>query len=51
MAEDKNFVTLDVVKELLAQQERSFHAAVKVIIADIKEDVKTVKKGTGRIQR
>ena len=44
MAEDKNFVTLDVVKELLAQQERSFHAAVKVIIADIKEDTKTVKK-------
>ena len=44
MAEDKNVVTLDVVKELLAQQERSFYAAVKVIIADIKEDVKTVKK-------
>ena len=44
MAEDKNFVTLDVVKELLAQQERSCHVAVKVIIADIKEDVKTVKK-------
>ena len=43
MAEDKNFVTLEVVKELLAQQERLFHAAVKVIIADIK-DVKTVKK-------
>ena len=44
MAEDKNLVTLDVVKELLAQQERLFHATVKVIIADIKEDFKTVKK-------
>ena len=44
MAEDKNFVILNVVKKLLTQQERSFHATVNVIIADIKEDVKTVKK-------
>ena len=40
----KNFVTLNVAKELLGQQKGSFHAAVKVIIADIKVDVETVKK-------
>ena len=36
-------VTFDVLKEMMAQQERSFLGAVKMIISDIKDDLKAVK--------
>ena len=36
-------VTFDVLKEMMAQQERSFLAAIKMIISDIKDDLKAVK--------
>ena len=36
-------VTFDVLKEMMAQQERSFLGTVKMIISDIKDDLKAVK--------
>ena len=38
------FVTLEVVKELLATQERAFHSSLQLFLTDIKDEARSVRK-------
>ena len=40
----QNFVTLEVVRELLQMQERSYQTAIKLLITDVRSEMKNVKK-------
>ena len=52
MSQDRsNFVTFEVVRELLASQERSFTAAVQLIVSDIKDELRFVKKENQELKR
>ena len=45
MSQDQpNFVAFEVVTELLASQERSFTAVVQLIVSDIKDELRYVKR-------
>ena len=45
MSQDwSNFVTFEVVRELLASQEKSFTAAVQQIVSDAKDKLRYVKR-------
>ena len=44
---NKNFVTLEVVKELLATQQRAF----QLLVSDLKDSVKDVKKDVDELKR
>ena len=45
MSQDRsNVVTFEVVGELLASQERSFTAPVQLIVSDIKDELRSVKR-------
>ena len=43
-AMSQNFVTLEVVRELLQTQERSYQAAIKLLITDVGSEMKDIKK-------
>ena len=43
-AMSQNFVMLEVVRELLQTQERSYQAAIKLLITDVRSEVKDIKK-------
>ena len=43
-AMSQNFVTLEVVRELLQTQERSYQAAIKLLITDVRSEMKDIKK-------
>ena len=43
-AMSQNFVTLEVVRELLQSQERSYQAAIKLLITDVRSEMKDIKK-------
>ena len=40
----QNFVKLEVVRELLQTQRRSYQAAIKLLISDIRGEIKDIKK-------
>ena len=45
MSQDQSkFVTFDVVRELLSSQERPFTAAVQLVVSDIKDELRFVKR-------
>ena len=44
-------VTFDVLKEMVAQQERSFLCTVKMIISDVKDDLKAVKNDVAEFKQ
>ena len=45
------FVTLEVVKELLATQERAFHSSLQVFLTDIRDEVRSVRKDFDELRR
>ena len=45
------FVTLEVVKELLATQERAFHSSLQLFLTDIRDEVRSVRKDFDRLRR
>ena len=40
----QNFVTLEVVRELLQTQERSYQPTIKLLITDVRSEMKDIKK-------
>ena len=46
-----NFVTFEVVRELLASQERAFTAAVQLIVSEIKDELRSVKRQNQELKR
>ena len=40
----QNFVTLEVVRELFQMQECSYQAAIKLLITDVRSEMKDIKK-------
>ena len=42
-AMSQSFVTLEVVRELLQMQERSYQAAIKLLITDVRSEMKDIK--------
>ena len=53
MSQDQSnyFVTFQVVRELLASQEGSFTAAVQLIVSNIKDELRSVKKENQELKR
>ena len=45
------FVTLEVVKELLATQERAFHSSLQLFLTDIRDEVRSVRKDFDVLRR
>ena len=45
------FVTQDVVKELLATQERVFHSSLQLFVTDIRYEVRSVRKDFDELRR
>ena len=43
-AMSQNFVTLEVVRQLLQTQKRSYQAAIKLLITDVRSEMKDIKK-------
>ncbi len=41
---EKDYVTLDMVKTLLQNQADAFNSSFKLLIQDLKEDMKSIKK-------
>ena len=40
----QNFETLEVVRELFQMQKRSYQAAIKLLITDVRSEMKDIKK-------
>ena len=45
------FVTLDIVKEFLATQERAFHSFLQLFLTDIRNKVRSVRKDFNELRR
>ena len=45
------FVTLEILKELLATQERAFHSSLQLFLTDIRDEVRSVRKDFDELRR